>query len=502
MAQRQNESSLYRRGRPAIQVRFLLGPFLSFCLLTGCISQSERIAEDEREALIEAYRVQSANYASLRSWREANKIRLLKVVRDRTSGDLFLSVDLLGASLEQVLAQIFSHPFVQYKAKRMNIAGRVSAKFYEMALPEAVDLLLEDTGYAVETVDNLITLVPRNNVLDAAALAEQSQVTTREVRLRHLSAPDGVTLVLDLFGDQDTDEDDTAFAASAATELNTLYLTGTAQQVEAATRILNNADQPVAHVIIEALVVDLDITAIEELGISLSDGATGSYGSISVAPGSIGSNVVASFEELAMNTEQLTATIDLLASLNTVEILSRPYLATRSTYPATIEIVDDQYVRVDTSEDGASIVSAESVTAGISMGITPTVMADGTIRMDITLEESKFAATFADAIITKERNSSATSMSVHSGQTIVIGGLNSQYRSTANAGLPWLRKITILNFFTGSQSSVGIENQLVVYLTPYIWTPGLDTPMPRPGTLRAGESVLTEIEQVASFDVD
>ena len=468
-------------------------------LVCGCISQSGRLEADERDALIESYRVQSMNNTGLRAWRDANKMREITIARDGLSGEMTLSVDLRDAALDQVLAQIFMHPFVLFKVSRTNISGRVSAQFSEMPLVDALNVLLQETGYAAEENDQLITLSPRTSDFSSASSGDQGQVATREIRLRHMSATDGVTLVQDLFGDEDSEEEDVALTVSAATELNALFLVGTAQQVEAASRILANADQPVAHVIIEALVVDLDVTAIEELGMSWSDGAAGSYSGISITPSSVGSNIVASFEELSGNTETLTATIDLLASMNTVEILSRPYLATRSTQTASIEIVDDQYVRVDTSEDGASIVSAESVTAGISMGITPTVMADNTIRMDITLEESKFGATFADAIITKERNSSATSMSVQSGQTIIIGGLNSRYRSTANAGIPWLRKIPILNLLFASQSTVGIENELVVYLTPYVWTPGLDTPLPRHKMFDAGDSDLTEIESVGPF---
>ena len=473
---------------------------VSTLALASCVSQSERLAVEDRDALINAYREQSANTETLRAWRESNRVRRLDVRRDPATGTLLLSVDLNDATLGRVIEQILLHPQVQFKASSLIMSHRVSAQFNDLPLADGMNLLLEDTGYVVEMRAGIIRMVERGSVPYETDDDSGGALVTREIRLRHLSAIDAVALVTDLFEDQESEEEHVTFAASAAYEINAVYLTGAARYVEAATRILAKADQPVAHVIIEALVVDLDITAIEELGISWSGGAAGSFSSIGITPGSIGSNFVGSFEELAGNAEQLTATIDFLASLNTVEILSRPYLATRSTHQATIEIVDDQYVRVDTSDDGSSIVSAESVSAGISMGITPTAMADGTIRMDLTLEESKFAATFGDAIITKERNSSATSMSVQSGQTIIIGGLNSEYRSTANAGLPWLRKIPILNFLTASQSTVGLENQLVVYLTPYVWTPGMETPMPRTGALGAGESVLTGIERRVPFE--
>ena len=67
-------------------------------------------------------------------------------------------------------------------------------------------------------------------------------------------------------------------------------------------------------------------------------------------------------------------------------------------------------------------------------------------------------------------------MVVGSGKTIVIGGLSSRYRITEKSGVPWLRKIPLINFFTAEQDSLESENEMVVYLTPYIWIPGMELP--------------------------
>lgn len=162
--------------------------------------------------------------------------------------------------------------------------------------------------------------------------------------------------------------------------------------------------------------------------------------------------------------------------------------------PATIAIVDDQFARVDTSGDDSSIISTDSVTAGITMEITPVVMADDAIRLDVTIEDSRFGATAGDIIITKERNSASTSMIVDSGQTIMIGGLNSRYRITENSGLPWLRRIPLLNAFAGEQGALERRSELVVYLTPYVWIPGMESPLPLPGTPDPNMSDLVGME--------
>lgn len=114
--------------------------------------------------------------------------------------------------------------------------------------------------------------------------------------------------------------------------------------------------------------------------------------------------------------------------------------------------------------------------------ITPAVISDDTVRLDVAIEESRFGATAGDIILSKQRNSASTSMSVQSGQTIAIGGLNSQYRISQNSGFPWLRNIPVLSLFAGEQGAIETRRQVVVYLTPYIWHPGQDLPLPLPNT--------------------
>lgn len=263
---------------------------------------------------------------------------------------------------------------------------------------------------------------------------------------------------------------------SGAAELNAIYVSGPASTVSQAMNIVARADRPVPHVIISAIVVKVNTSSVETLGVNFADMADGSFSISSIVPNTAGGNVVATFEELAGNTAQLTATIKFLAAQNIAQVLSRPYVATRSTMPATIEIVDDQFVRVDTTTDDSSIIATDSITGGISMTITPIVMADTSVRLDLTIEDSRFSATAGDVLIAKERNSATTSMVVGSGNTIVIGGLSSRYRITEKSGLPWLRKIPLINFFTAEQDALQSEDELVVYLTPYIWTPGMELP--------------------------
>ncbi|MEM7458021.1 MAG: secretin N-terminal domain-containing protein [Pseudomonadota bacterium] len=409
--------------------------------------------------------------------RERSAIKSLVLRGGPSLESMRLSVELEQADLAIVMDAILQANVIDYLSPSLAFNGRVSARFDDRPLTQAINLLLDDTGIVARVDNGLLNFSSGGeiSVISSAESETDESLVSREIVLKHLAAAEVETMIGELFDDDDYDDAE-QLTVSGVAELNTIYLAGPSSEVKRAASIVSRADRPVPHVIISALVVKVNTSSVESLGIDFSDLADGSFSISSIVPNTTGGNVVATFEELAGNTAQLTATIKFLAAQNIAQVLSRPYVATRSTQPATIEIVDDQFVRVDTTTDDSSIIATDSITAGISMTITPIVMADSSVRLDLRIEDSRFSATAGDVLIAKERNTASTSMVVGTGQTIVIGGLNSRYRITEKSGMPWLRKIPIVNFFVAEQDSLESQNEMVVYLTPYIWMPGMDLP--------------------------
>lgn len=457
---------------------------LSSLVVSACIADPEFASGAEMAALLGAYQAQSAAAIEAREAGEQAALKLVRIDRSENARQPVLSVDLEQADFSRVLEIILDSPLVEYRAQRLRFSHRVSARFDQRPLAEGLNILLEGSGlYATWDAGLLNFHKGRGPDTGPAAGLNATQgeagMISREIALNHLASGDVVDLISNLFA---TDEDETVgMSVGSVPELNTIFVSGPSDTVAEAVSVVRQADRPVAHVIIEALVVNIDTSSVESLAINLSDGGAGKFDLTTLIPAQTGGNLVAAFSDLSANAATITATVDFLAAQNAAEILARPYVATRSTQPATIAIVDDQFARVDTSGDDSSIITTDSITAGISMQITPLVMADNAIRMDISLEDSRFAATAGDIIIAKERSSTSTSMIVQSGQTILLGGLNSRYRLTDKSGFPWLRHIPILNLFTREQSAVESREELLIYLTPYIWVPGLDTPLPLAG---------------------
>lgn len=454
-------------------------------ILCSCIADPDFASGSETTALLEAYRAQSTAAAEAREAKEEAALKLDRVESLEAGEQPVLSVDLVHADFNRVIERVLQSELVEYRTEVLRYNRRVSARFSRRPLADGLNVLLDGSGLVAVWKDGMLSFyedqfLTTDSEANDSDDDEDGTIVSQEVVLRYIAATDMVDLITALFS-AEYDYDDEALTVGSLPELNAVFVAGPSDAVTEAVSVIRRADRPVAHVIIEALVVNIDTSSVESLSLSFTDGASGRFDLSTLVPGQTGGNVVASFSDLAANSAAVTATIEFLAAQNAAEILARPYVATRSTESAVIAIVDDQFARVDTSGDDSSIITTDSVTAGISMQITPIVMADQSIRIDINLEDSRFSATAGDIIIAKKRSTATTSMIVDSGQTIVIGGLNSRYRLTDKSGFPWLRHVPLLNMFTSDQGAVESREELVVYLTPYVWVPGLDTPLPLSG---------------------
>ncbi|MGD9535582.1 MAG: type II secretion system protein GspD [Alphaproteobacteria bacterium] len=517
----------HRRARGGVLSVGLTGVLL---VAAGCVSEPRFGEDPELKTLIDGYRERSADAEQQRQRREEAAIRRLEIARDGTGSGFFVSVDLKDASVASIVERILERTSVPYNFSGVRLHGRATARFDRLPLVAALNQLVNPQGISLDTQDGVLVFryggqitAPTAAVpptLDAKADAlptggATNGVVYQEVTLRYLSVDDAVTLLEGLYsasgraddgnddddGDDDEDEDDDDSASAsinfgALGDLNAVYLAGRDSDVRSAVAVLNRADREVVQVLIEVLVVELDVQAVVDLGSALTGGASGNFSDISLSAGSLGGNIGFSFLEGANNLVQLTALIDLLVSQDKAQILSRPYLATRSNKQATIEIVNDRTFRIDTTQDGAAIASTDTVSAGVTLQVTPVVSADEQIRLDLQVEESQFVPTVGEALVEVDRNTAQTAMTVRSGQTIVVGGLNLRRLDTTNSGLPWLRRIPLLNLLAADQSSFDQNKEVVVYLTPYVWNPNLDPPIARPTTLVPKSAPFTGFERL------
>ena len=122
------------------------------------------------------------------------------------------------------------------------------------------------------------------------------------------------------------------------------------------------------------------------------------------------------------------------------------------------------------------------------MTITPIVLGNRKLLMKVDIVDSQFSGINLPNVVSEvKENRANTEMQVEDGQTIIIGGLISNRRAWSNSGFPGLRDIPILNLFFARRSNELVEKEVMIYVTPHIWKPGMVSPLIDPDAMTIKE---------------
>jgi type IV pilus assembly protein PilQ len=119
------------------------------------------------------------------------------------------------------------------------------------------------------------------------------------------------------------------------------------------------------------------------------------------------------------------------------------------------------------SNSGAITVSFAD--ANLSLEVTPQITNDGTILMDIHLEDS--AANFAQQVAgtpTITQKIIETQVLVKDGGTAVMGGVYQNTNTTSTTGVPFLSKLPLIGFLFRNKNDQDQNDELLLFITPRI----------------------------------
>ena len=248
---------------------------------------------------------------------------------------------------------------------------------------------------------------------------------------------------------------------------NTLFLSGQLRLVNEAIRTINFGDRERPHVVIEAVIIEANSFALENLGMNIANIASGDLANGSLSPGSLlQSTITFNLLKGANTPSQLSAIIDLLRLEENAQIISRPFASTLSHEPASISITEERYVVV---EDVGRTRSIRPLKAGVDLKITPQVMGDEVIRVGVEVEASDFISPPDAANVVLERSNASTLVDVQDGQTLVIGGLYRGAEARERSGVPGLMDLPGLDLLTSRRAKTQSQTEITIYVTPRIW---------------------------------
>ena len=257
-------------------------------------------------------------------------------------------------------------------------------------------------------------------------------------------------------------------AVIADSRMNALIVRNRASLLESYRTLVEILDRPADMVQLDAFVVDIKATRVEEFGLGLSWAGSGSINATAMNPGGgtpNGGNVILQ----AARGAQLLTQIRALESTGDTEILTVPSVVTLNNLEATFSARQNFYVRVTGNQDA----SLTKVTAETVLKVTPLVSnaegstgTDRRIRLLISIQDGSVDASPSAVVDNLPRtleNQLSTQAVVRGGETLVIGGQVVRKRVSSRAGLPFLKNIPVLGFLASSRSD-DYEQYIRVYV--------------------------------------
>lgn len=260
---------------------------------------------------------------------------------------------------------------------------------------------------------------------------------------------------------------------------NTVVVEDVPENIAKVETILRSWDVPPKQVIIEAKILEVELTDDMTLGVQwdkvLGDGRIATRFGRSVLPEEAGGSPVPNegfglFSSIVTGvgtSHQFAMALDVLQEKTKVNILSTPRIMAIHGKPARVQVGGQQGYRVTTISNGLAVESIEFIDTGTILEITPQIVDDENILLEV--QPSIDAARIEEGGLPVVKTTTVrTSLLAKNGQTIFIGGLIQDSKTRLREQVPLFGDIPVIGALFGRTShSVG-KSELIVLITPHI----------------------------------
>ena len=218
--------------------------------------------------------------------------------------------------------------------------------------------------------------------------------------------------------------------------------------------------------------------------VSVHPGKVGAQGLTNFGTGRVNGDLGFGGLVLSAGSESISVLLRALQQKYKVDVLSRPQIRAIDNKEALIQI--GRQVPV---VDGVSVTAVGSANpvirqdqSGIILRVTPKISPEGQVLIDVKAEKSAYQLApgtgvpiFTDAtngnVIeapVKDITTATTSVSVRTGQTIVLGGMITRDQTKVNRKVPVLSDIPLLGEAFQYKLDNSVRKELLIFLTPLV----------------------------------
>ena len=293
---------------------------------------------------------------------------------------------------------------------------------------------------------------------------------------------------------------------SADVSTNSLLIYASAEVYRLVEQTIRQLDQPQAQVGIDATIAEVTLNNTLNYGVqfflqnnnlsvsnipSSPPGALPTVTSSTSAATGVASSVANAFLNRAFPgfnfligpEAQPKVILDALHAVTDVKILSNPSLVVIDNQVATLLVGDEIPVSTGTgnvlnsatSTSNTVVNSIDYRSTGIILRVIPRVSPNGNVRLDVEQEISQATnATASTLTPTVSQRKVKSSVSVASGQTVLLAGLIQEKNELDRNGIPLLDQIPKVGDLFSHQTKTVVRTELIIFIRPQVIRDAVD----------------------------
>ncbi|MBA7638910.1 Type 3 secretion system secretin [subsurface metagenome] len=333
------------------------------------------------------------------------------------------------------------------------VRGYITVDLKEVALEKTLRMILAPGGYTFVKMEDYYLVGssdPRNPTFPKLS-------HTESIQLSYLDAEAASKLLSDFFEPY----------VKVDEKRNVLLISGSPEIINRIKQDIAKIDIPRKQVVIEALVTEIKREKGREFGLDWGWNWIPSQ----IAPEEQIEGIDVTGLQIGYTSRvvgEIFASLKALVKEGKAEIKSTPKISTLDGEEAEINVDREEYYVILAGPPEAPYYRFETITVGVSLRILPRIAGEDEIVMSITPQVSDVIQREETEFPVVSRRRVETTVRVRNGQTVIIGGLLQNIRRDIISGVPFLRKIPILDLFFSRKTTSEQQTELVVFITPQI----------------------------------
>ena len=253
-------------------------------------------------------------------------------------------------------------------------------------------------------------------------------------------------------------------------------------------RTLEQIDRPQLQVAIDATIAEITLNDNLRYGVqfylkSKDVGLKPDIGSVLNTAANVAiSRVVPGFNFLAGTNAEPRVILDALHHITNVKVLSTPSVVVVDNQFATLQVGDQIPITTRTAQAvdvavAPVVQNIEYRNTGVILRVAPRINANGNVLLDIEQEISSVARTPTAETLTPtvSQRRVKSSISVQTGQTVLLAGLIGERQEGNRKGIPFLHQIPAFGELFASNTIGQVDRtELIIFIRPQIIRHGVD----------------------------